>query len=217
MFDQEYCCKFLSDYGSLIDVSLLQYADPVGNSYCCGIDLGRHHDRTAITIIRQKGGSFYLDNIVTLDKVEYSRQLDIIKELNDKYHFVAGYTDRGGLGDPMAEWIQKNINARVKGWAFTATSKTPAYEYLRSLIFERKLFFKEDFKTQIETDFQNVSRIVTESGQVKFEAGRDANGHSDITSSLVLALQAAHDNPENIRCPISFPGGSAFGSWRSIL
>lgn len=35
---------------------------------------------------------------------------------------------------------------------------------------------------------QNVYRIVTPDGQVRYRADRNANGHGDIVSALVLAL-----------------------------
>lgn len=47
------------------------------------------------------------------------------------------------------------------------------------------------------SDFRNVHRIVNEAGKVTYSAGRDANGHSDATSALVLALMAAKEHPGN--------------------
>ena len=57
-------------------------------------------------------------------------------------------------------------------------NKTSSYEDLRALVFNRK------------QDFRNVHRVVSESGKVSYQAGRDENGHSDATSALVLAIQA---------------------------
>lgn len=40
-----------------------------------------------------------------------------------------------------------------------------------------------------------MHRVVNEAGTVKYEAGRDSNGHSDFTSALVLALEAHAQRP----------------------
>ena len=77
---------------------------------------------------------------------------------------------------------------------FTASNKTPCYEDLRSKIFDHKLKFNKKLKELIVDDFNNVHRVVSEAGRVSYEAGRNANGHSDATSALVLALRAVHDN-----------------------
>lgn len=83
------------------------------------------------------------------------------------------------------------MSAKVKGYTWTASNKTPAYEALRALIFDHKLKFASHLKQLITSDFSNVHRVVTEAGKVSYQAGRDANGHSDATSALVLAVQAA--------------------------
>ena len=89
------------------------------------------------------------------------------------------------------------MSSRIKGFTWTVANKTPAYEDLRAGIFDHKVKFNRKFKSLLEEDFSNVSRIVSESGKVSFEAGRNRNGHSDVTSSIVLALQAAKKNPVN--------------------
>ena len=48
---------------------------------------------------------------------------------------------------------------------------------------------------------------------MRYEAGRDSNGHSDVTSALVLALMAAKDLPGNAQSPVAMPFPSAFGGF----
>ena len=84
---------------------------------------------------------------------------------------------------------------------FTGTNKTPLYEAVRARVFDHTLLFNSEFNDKIIQDFNNVKRIVTEDGKVKFSSGRDSNGHSDITSSLTLALEALRLNPMNFKNP----------------
>lgn len=65
------------------------------------------------------------------------------------------------------------MSAKIKGFNWTGASKTPAYESLRALIFDRKIFFSEHLRDLLEQDFANVSRVVNEAGVVKYIAGRN--------------------------------------------
>ena len=156
-------------------------------------------------------------DIIVLNKVSYENQLQICKQLNDKYKFKFGYVDETGIGNALAEFISKKVNSQIKGLSFTSANKTPMYEYLRSQIFQHKLFINKKFQSIIEQDFQNVQRIVTENGQVKFNAGRDQNGHSDITSALVLCLNAIRQNPVTFSNPQAGIYPSRLNSWHSRL
>lgn len=198
-------CKFSKEFGSFIDDSLIDFVEDVPDSqvFYLGADIGRKHDRTALTVVKQVKDELYLDNVITLDKCEYSKQVQIIRDLHEKLHFTAGLIDEGGIGSALAEQVTKTISSKIRGLQFTGTNKTPMYEAIRAKIFDHKLKIRKDFMQQVKEDFRNVHRIVTESGQVKFQAGRDDNGHSDICSSLALAVEAARQNPATFQAPIS--------------
>ena len=213
IFAQEYECQFLSEYGSLIDVSLIDYYDdlPTGNrTNYLGMDIGSKSDRSAIVILRKIGEVVYLDDIVVLNKMEYNQQLQMVKEIHNTNKFNAGYIDETGIGSAFAEFVKKNVSSKITGFTFTGSNKTPMYEKLRSLIYEHKLKVNIKFKSIIEKDFKNVQRVVNEAGQVKYIAGHNENGHSDITSGLVLGIRAIDDNPANFQMPIQYIRQSIF-------
>lgn len=60
-------------------------------------------------------------------------------------------------------------------------------------------------------DLQMTRRIVDDAGRVLYRADRDASGHADAASALVLAVKAAHD----FRPCTTMP--QAFGGMRSRL
>ena len=213
VFAQEYECQFLSEYGSLIDVGLIDYYDdlPTGNrTNYLGMDIGSRSDRSAIVILRKIGEVVYLDDIVVLNKMEYNQQLQMVKEIHNINKFNAGYIDETGIGSAFAEFVKKNVSSKITGFTFTGSNKTPMYEKLRSLIYEHKLKVNIKFKSIIEKDFKNVQRVVNESGQVKYIAGHNENGHSDITSGLVLGIRAIDDHPANFQMPIQYIRQSIF-------
>lgn len=84
-------------------------------------------------------------------------------------------------------------------------------------MFDHKLKFNKKFKDLLEMDFMNVHRVVSETGKVSFEAGRGPNGHSDVTSAVVLALQAAKTCPASFSIPQTWARPSSFGGWSPRL
>ena len=217
VFAQEYECKFLSEYSSLIDLNLIDYYDELPKetfTNYIGIDVGSTSDRTAMVTVKQAKDIAYLEDIVIMHKASYEDQLDMAKSLHNKNTYKSGYVDKTGIGSAFSEFVEKKVCSQIKGLQFTASNKTQMFENLRSRIFDHTLKINRKFKSMIELDFNNVQRIVNEAGQVKYEAGHNAQGHSDITSAIVLALQAIHDKPVSFSMPTTYMRNSAFGSFQ---
>lgn len=212
-FQQEYMCRFAADFSSLIDPNILTFDDPTEKPVArwCGMDIGSRSDRTAIVTLAQlPDQTYFVEDVAILNKATYSDQLQILKDFHAKNNYVAGYIDQNGIGGPIAEFANTQITAKLKGFTWTGTNKTPAYEELRSKCFDHKLKFATRLKDMVVRDFQNVNRIVSESGKVSYEAGRNGDGHSDFTSALVLALQAALATPNQTGLPAPNPIKSVF-------
>ena len=207
VFAQEYECKFMSEYGSLIDIDLVDWYDQLPNGQYAtylGMDIGSTSDRSAIVTAKRILDVTYIDDIAMLHKTSYEDQLKVVKELHKLNNYSSGYIDKTGIGSAFAEFCTKQISSRLKGLQFTVANKTPMFELLRSQIFDHSVKFNRKLKKLIEDDFRNVQRIVTESGQVRYEAGHDQNGHSDATSAIILALQAIHDMPQSMSVPMPY-------------
>ena len=218
VFDIEYRCKFADSWSSMIDLKLLDWYDqlPTGaKTAYLGMDVGSTSDRTALVTLKELLGTFYVDDIVVMHKASYESQMSIVKQLHEREKYTSGYIDQNGIGSALAEFVSKQISSRLRGFTWTGANKTPSYEALRAAIFDHKIKFSSKFKSIIEEDFQNVHRIVSETGKVQFEAGRNKQGHSDVTSAIVLALQAAKDNPVNLVEPQSYMRFSSLGQWHS--
>lgn len=192
IFAQEYECQFSDEYGSFIDLNVVDFYDELpkdrrSDNYF-GMDVGVKSDRSGMIVGRLIDGVMYLDDILVLNKMSFEEQLSIFKDLNAKYKFRAGYVDATGIGYGLSERIQKEVNSQVKGMNFTSANKTPMYEQLRTEIFQHRLRINRKFKDLILNDFKNVARIISPSGKVKFEASRNENGHSDVTSAITLLV-----------------------------
>lgn len=214
IWQQEYMCRFSKSFGVMVDTDLLEFYDqlPASKTYYAGIDVGRTNDSTAIAIIKQDKDIYFLEDIVQLRNMEYSEQLKVVKDLYDHYKFTSGYIDQTGIGSAFSEQVTKTVNSKLIGLQITGSNKTPMYEKVRSLIFDHKIKFNPEHKTLLKQDFTNVHRIVTETGNVKFEAGRDSNGHSDVVSALCLGIKSASDHPSSFDYPRTHTTYSPFGA-----
>ena len=220
-FAVEYMCQFADQYSSFIDCSLLQFADAPAAKVVArhmGMDVGSTGDRTAVaTVDELADGTFFVEDIAVMRNAEYTRQLEVLGQLNAKFQWRSGYVDSVGIGNPIAEFANKKVSARIKGFAWSKANKTKVHEHCRSLVFDRKLVFASGLRPLVTCDFQNISRLVSEAGDVSYVAGRGPNGHSDAASALFLGLWSAHDGPASMSVPSGWGRPSAFGGWGSRL
>lgn len=219
IFEQEYMCKFSNEYSSLIDTSLLQFYENqiTSDKIYLGMDVGSTSDRTAIVTVKHIGDKIYIDDIVVLHKASYEEQLNLLRDLHNKYHYTAGKIDQNGIGSALSEFATKTVSMKITGYTWTSANKTPAYENLRAKIFDHKILFNKKYKDLVISDFNNVHRIVSESGKVSYEAGRNKNGHSDVTSAIVLALESISKTKVNEQVPMPILYSSVFGNRRNRL
>lgn len=221
VWDQEFMCRFASEYGAMIDTDLLEFADPeVKDSFphWLGFDVGSTSDRSALVdLVELPDRTLFVRDVAVLHKASYESQLQILREKHEKLKYRAGYVDANGIGGPVAEFASKRVSAKIKGFTWTAQNKPQAYEDLRALIFDRKIKFASGLRDLIVGDFRNVHRIVNEAGKVSYSAGRDANGHSDVTSALVLAVQAQKHTPNQMSAPYAPRPTSVFGFPSSLF
>ena len=219
-FSIEFECSFADSSNDFLSPSLLQFYndDAKLEDFFIGVDWARSGDGTAIVVLgRTKESRVYLIDLCTLHNVEYEKQINFVKEIFKKYNPKAMYGDAGGLGSPIMEELRKKVSARIKPFNFTSANKTDAYEYLRKQVFDRNMFFKEDFRTQIVSDLSLIQQIISENGKLSYVSRRANGSHGDIVSAIVLALQAIRDNPINASTPQTFQFNSAFGNWYSRL
>lgn len=182
----------------MLDPALLESYDalPQGASgHWLGIDVGRTHDKTAIVQATSCNGTLFIEEITVLDNVEYSKQLEAVASMDKSKHFTGGYVDAGGIGSMLAEYVNRQVSPRIKPLSFTGANKTPMYEALRDLVFRQKVKFARHIIETVKQDVQQVSRVVTASGDVRYHASRSEEGHSDITSALVLCTEAFKKMP----------------------
>ena len=221
VFQTEYMCEFASGAGTafpnewLTDISYDEL--PSGGKYYLGFDVARHNDFSALVVCYAKDKDLYVVDIVKLKDTNYSEQLKVVQNLNNKYKFFAGFTDACGIGNMIAEEIQRSINPKIKGYTWNGNNKTILHDNLRTLIQNRNFHVYKELVELVKNDFANVRRYISSTGKISYSAPHSKDGHSDITSGIVLGLEAIRQNPVTFSNPQPGIYSSRLNSWHSRL
>jgi hypothetical protein len=119
----EYMAKFADSFSEFMDLNLIDYVDSVPEGITArwlGMDVGSTGDRTAIVTLAQAGDVFYLEDITVLRKASYEDQLGVLGNLHARNSYQAGLVDQNGIGSAVAEFAQKKVSSRIKGYTWTA-------------------------------------------------------------------------------------------------
>jgi len=198
------------------------------SEFFLGIDIGRQHDRTVFWLdeVQIVGSGFQpapgtnpderagqspapTENrlsitrmVRTLDRAPFAEQLAFARELlslrrDDGTLLVRrAAIDSTGIGAMLAETLAAEFNPRVEPVTFTAARKEElAFRTKRRL--ENQLSLLPDTR-EIRRAFSAVKKLVTPSGNLRFDAVRTASGHADEFWAKTLAdLAAAEEEPKS--------------------
>ena len=209
IWNTEYMVQFASGSGTAFPSEWLINTDytslPNSNERWLGYDVARRRDYSVITICAYDRISrdFYIEDIIRMKDKAYNEQLEMVRQLNKKYNIVGGYVDQVGVGSMIAEEIERTVNPRIKGFSWSANNKTELHDNLRSCIQNGNFKINPELKTMVISDFGNVRRYISNTGRISYSSPHTQDGHSDITSSIVLAYHSVHDNPVNFALPIT--------------
>lgn len=208
-FAQEYLCKPMDSISNLFTYDLLNqvtYAvkpsSPVIVRYG-GMDVGRHNDLTAITILALcQDGRTFVEEIKVLRNIEFREQMieasNIIKAMGIRRICI----DSSGLGMQLAEDLQREFGAIVEPVNFTNAVKTDMLNGLKKAFGDRTCLIPNE--PELLREFGSIKRVIT-ANTISYQADRNANGHADRAISIALAHKAyLNDNNSMDFVPISF-------------
>lgn len=211
-FLQEYMCVPADDASAFIEYALIDGCTTkegeslewtldearkrvaAGATLYAGIDIGRHHDLTALVILEKVGGVYYLRHRLDLVKVMFSVQeaeiypwLEICRR---------SCIDATGLGMQFAERAKQKFGSRVEGVNFTGAVKEDLAYPVRSAFEDSgiRIPFTDD---KLISDIRKIRKETTAAGNIRFVADSDDEGHADRFWSLALAIHAGKSTAGN--------------------
>lgn len=191
-FAQEFLCQPLDSNVALFSYELLNsvtYTElPKVVARYMGIDIGRTHDKTAITILAEcADGKRYVEKVIALSNLEFKQQFEQINTLIKTFKPRKVSIDRTGIGMQLAEDLARVHGALIDGLAFTAQSKLEIFNNLKKAFSQSDCLMPDD--TDLIKDLNKIKRVVTQNG-ISYTADSDDTGHADKATSVALANRA---------------------------
>lgn len=164
-----------------------------------GLDIGRSNDRTVMKIIRADVSGVF--HVIYSAECKRTSQPDIDRMVDaafDTWDIRRLCVDATGLGIFPAEEIQRRHGRnRVEPVSFTLTVKEDLATGLYSSIVGQQLKFPKS-DTQLRDDLCSLRRIITDAGNVRYDAPTTDKGHADSAWALALAVHAAGKQPRGV-------------------
>lgn len=217
-FACEFECQFAESVSQLVPISDLSFTTcemdrKDFSDMFMGMDWARTSDGTSIVVIgRKKDGHMTLVELVNLHKMEYRKQIEVAKQMFNKWQPKLCYGDATGIGNPIMEQLNRECSTRIKPFTFNHNNKNNAYEYFRKCVFDRKLDFNEGYRDDIVEDVLLVQQTITDDGKVAYVARRSGNSHADNISATILALQAERECRQGLGMMSAVPFQTVFGA-----
>jgi phage FluMu gp28-like protein len=190
-FRQEYMCEFIDENTSIFTYDLLKnciddYSVSDGKCYM-GVDIGRKHDRTCISVVKECNNIFYLETLEVLKNKKFDEQKEVILRMIRQYEPQSILIDRTGLGMQLAEELETDI-INCKGVDFTAGFKNDIITNCKKLMEQGK--FKMYDERELITDFHSIRKTVSSANNIIYEIEKNESGHGDRAVSVILSLFA---------------------------
>ena len=222
VWEQEYCCKFISDATSYIPWELIQGAEsagasveipadfrPIGELYLGG-DIGRRKDLTVFVLLEKLGDVYWVRGIIRMRGKSFAEQRAVLDRLFARFNIRRLCQDATGLGMQLAEEMTTRYGtSRVEGVTFNMAVKEDLAVRTRRVFEDRVIRVPED--RALRSAIHAIRRIPTAAGHFRFDAERSEAGHADEFWALALALMAA--NGRKITLGMTTPlGAETFNS-----
>jgi len=192
-FRQEYMCEFIDEKTAYFTYELLKKciaeynpSELKGKTFI-GIDIGRSHDLTAITVLTEIGSVLFKKRIEVMRNTDFQTQYDTICQIIYEESPSSVLIDKGVIGMQLAEMLEKQFGF-CKGVQFNPLFINDIVTNGKKLMEQGN--FKIDDDRDLVTQFHSIQRVVTPQNNVKFSSERNSKGHSDKAWSALLAMQA---------------------------
>lgn len=197
---QEYCCVPVDEATAFLTYDLIATVEEAlagqpglyerGNVYV-GMDIARRRDLTVIWVFEQVGDVLWTREQVPMKGASFSaQQSELDRVLADYPTARRVCIDQTGMGEKFVEDVQAIYGAGlIEGVLMTAPVKQELAFGLKKKMEDRQLRIPKT--PEVRDDFHGVRKVTTIAGNIRFDAERTDQGHSDRFFAAALAVHAA--------------------------
>lgn len=204
-FLQEYMCQPSDDASAFLSYDLIQSCeyDPgtiwewdwpmmedAKNQLYAGLDIGRKHDLTSLWIAEKVGGIYFTRKQIDLKNMAFSQQEQILYPYFALPQMRRVCIDSSGMGSQFAERAQERFGThKIEAVTFTGPVKEELAYPLKAAFEDKTIRIPNT--DLVRSDLRAIKKVTTAAGNIRFEADRGKNGHSDRFWGIALMLHAA--------------------------
>ena len=185
-FRQEYLAQFIEDSGVVFrrirEAVTATWRDVAeqDHEYVFGVDWGRHHDFTVITVLDTEASAVV--HVDRFSQINYELQLGRLEALFNRFEPWKVVAEVNAMGEPLVEQIRRK-GWNVEGFVTTNKSKGEAIEALVLAFENGEIRILDDEALINELQAFEMDRLP--SGAFRYSA--PAGMHDDCVMSLALA------------------------------
>ena len=199
-FQQEFEGRFVDETYSFYPYELILpcttddltvYTDPTSvrapeGRIVVGFDVGRTRDRSELAVFEEIEGRFTCRMLRSFDGTPFAEQEAELRRLLATLPVARLSIDRSGIGMNLAENLARDF-PQVVGENFTSDTKERWATDFKILLQRRDITLPRD--RELVGQIHAIKRRVLPSGNVSFDAERNARGHADKFWAVELACQ----------------------------
>jgi phage FluMu gp28-like protein len=206
-WQQEYCCVPVDEATAFLTYDLITRCEredllwavvaglepaPTGDLYV-GMDIARKKHLSVIWGIERLGHVLFTRIYKVLEKMPFRLQREALFEVLSHPTMRRACIDATGIGMQLAEEAQEKFGRyRVEPVTFTGPVKEDLASTMLPYFEDINIYIPGDIL--IREDLHSVRKIVTASGNMRFDVGKtDEGAHADRFWALALAIHAAAD------------------------
>jgi phage FluMu gp28-like protein len=175
-------------------VKVWRSADPIGNGdLYLGMDVGRKKDLAVFWLAEDVAGILVAREVKAMHKQRFAVQEDALDEYVRMPNFRRGCIDATGMGMQLAERAHERHGYRIEAVTFSGSVKEQMASAVRAGMEDSN--FRIPDEQFVVADFRKIKKVVTASGNIRYEGDRDEDGHSDRFWSGALCREAKGSGP----------------------
>ena len=158
-----------------------------------GLDIGRTRDVSALAIVAVLDGVAWVVRVLTWPRTKFRLQKAALRKAREVFRWQTLHVDESGLGKQFAEELVDEFGEdEVRPVHFTEEAKadlcTRALRWHRD---GRVRYPRGSVGRTLHEQAVSLRRVVTDKAHVVYRFPRDAGGHADEFTGLMLALKGA--------------------------